>query len=83
MILRTFQLVGFYLAFAIYWLLALPLILVAIMCSVLSIVFMRNRDIQVILKDETWRSKPIRWVNKLVWPNSYLGVLEKITGYYP
>lgn len=83
MILRAFELAGYYLAFTIYWLLALPLIVVAIICSLISIVFMRTRNIQIILKDETWRSKPLRWVNSLVWPNNYLGVLEKITGYYP
>lgn len=83
MILRDFELGGYYLAFTIYWLLALPLIVVASICSLISIGFMRTRNIQIILKDETWRSKPLRWVNSLVWPNSYLGVLEKITGYYP
>lgn len=83
MILRAFELAGYYLAFVVYWLSALPLIIIAVICSLISIGFMRTRNIQVILKDETWRSKPLRWVNKLSWPNSYLGVLEKITGYYP
>ncbi|EBQ9175565.1 hypothetical protein DLF23_22120 [Salmonella enterica subsp. enterica serovar Newport] len=83
MILKFFESMGRFLAFIVYWLLASPLVFVAIICAILSIAFMLTRDIHVILKDATWRSKPLRWVNGLVWPNSYLAVLEKITGYYP
>lgn len=83
MILKFFESIGRLLAFIVYWLLASPLVIGAIICTILSIAFMSTRDIQTILKDATWHSKPLRWVNGLVWPNNYLAVLEKITGYYP
>lgn len=83
MILKFFEGTGRFLAFIVYCLLASPLVFVAIICAILSIAFMLTRDIQIILKDATWCSKPLRWVNGLVWPNSYLAILEKITGYYP
>lgn len=83
MIYKIFKNIGLFIAGWFYYTLASPLVLIALSCSLLSIAFMRTRDIQVILKDATWRSKPLRWVNGLVWPNSYLAVLEKITGYYP
>lgn len=83
MIYKLFKNLGLFIAGWFYYTMASPLAIIAIICSLISISFMRTRDLQIILKDETWRSTPLRWVNKLSWPNSYLGVLEKITGYYP
>lgn len=83
MIYKLFKNLGLFIAGWFYYTMASPLVVIAIICSLISISFMRTRDLQIILKDETWRSKPLRWVNKLSWPNSYLAVLEKITGYYP
>lgn len=83
MIYKIFKNIGLFIAGWFYYTLASLPVLIALSRSLLSIAFMRTRDMQVILKDATWRSKPLRWVNGLVWPNSYLAVLEKITGYYP
>lgn len=83
MIYKLFENLGLFIAGWFYYTMASPLVVIAIICSLISISFMRTRDLQTILEDETWRSKPLRWVNKLSWTKNYLAVLEKISGYYP
>ena len=81
MIRRMFNVFGGFVACTIYWVLMLPLMLPTFILAFLTICLMRTRDIEAILNDKSLKTQALRFVNNMKWPNKYIEIVEKITGW--
>ena len=81
MIRRMFNVFGGFVACTIFWVLMLPLMLPTFILACLTICLMRTRDIEAILNDKSWKTQALRFVNNMKWPNKYIEIVEKITGW--
>lgn len=81
MIRKMFRVLGGFVACIVFWVLMLPLTLPAFIVARLTICVAQTRDIEAILNDKSWKTQALRFVYNMKWPNKYIEIAEKITGW--
>lgn len=81
MIRKMFRVLGGFVACTIFWVLMSPLMIPTFILACLTICLMRTRDIEAILNDKSWKTQALRFINNMKWPNKYIEIVEKITGW--
>ena len=81
MIRKMFRVLGGFVACTVFWVLMLPLTLPTFILMCLTVCITQARDIEALLNDKSWKTQALRSINNMKWPNKYIGVVEKITGW--
>lgn len=81
MIRKMFRVLGGFVACTIFWVLMLPLTIPTFILMCLTVCIMQTRDIEAILNDKSWKTQALRFINNMNWPNKYIWIVEKITGW--
>lgn len=81
MIRRMFRVLGGFVACTIFWVLMLPLTMSTFILMCLTVCITQTRDIEAILNDKSWKTQALRFINNMKWPNKYIEIVEKITGW--
>lgn len=81
MIRKMFRVLGGFVACTIFWVLMLPLTLPAFIVMCLTVCVAQTHNIEALLNDKSWKTQALRFVNNMKWPNKYIEIVEKITGW--
>ncbi len=81
MIRKTFQVFGGFVACTVFWVLMSPLTLPTLIIMGLTICMMQTCDIEAILNDKSRKTQALRFINDMKWPNKYIEIVAKITGW--
>lgn len=81
MIRRMFRVLGGFVAYIVFWVLMLPLTIPTFILMCLTVCITRTRDIEAILNDKSWKTQALRFINNMKWPNKYIEIVGKITGW--
>ena len=81
MIRKMFRVLGGLIACIVFWVLMLPLALPTFILMCITVCIAQTRDIEAILSDKSWKTQALRFINNMKWPNKYIEVVEKITGW--
>ena len=81
MIRKMFRVLGGFVARTIFWVLMLPLTIPTFILSCLTICITQTRDIEAILNDKSRKTQALRFIYNMKWPNKYIEIVEKITGW--
>lgn len=81
MIRKMFRVIGGFVACIIFRVLMSPLMIPTFIIACLTICLMRTRDIEAILNDKSWKTQALRFIDNMKWPNKYIEIVEKITGW--
>ncbi|MEW0442747.1 hypothetical protein AB9B37_20145 [Escherichia coli] len=76
MIRKTFRVFGGFVAFVAYWAMLVPLLII-----LLPLVVYVAIKYETVDPEQLGQTKEIKWVWNLEWPNIYLTIVEKITGW--
>ena len=76
MIRRMFRVIGGFVAFLTYHVLILPLVIMLLPFFVYTAFKCRKIELEDLV-----HAKEVEWVRNLKWPNKYIWVVEKITGW--
>lgn len=77
MIRKMFRVIGGFVAFVSYWAMLVPLLIIFILPFVVYLkIKYGTAD-----REQLDQTKEIKWVWNLEWPNVYLTIVERITGW--
>lgn len=76
MIRRMFRVLGGFVAFLTYHALILPLVIMLLPFFVYTAFKCRKIELEELVC-----TKEVEWVRNLNWPNKYIWIVEKITGW--
>ena len=76
MIRKMFRVIGGFVAFLTYHTLILPLVIMLLPFFVYTAFKCRKIELEELVY-----AKEVEWVCNLKWPNAYLTIVEKITGW--
>lgn len=76
MIRKMFRVIGGFVAFLTYHALILPLVIMLLPFSAYTAFKYRKIELEDLVY-----AKEVEWVRNLKWPNVYLTIVEKITGW--
>lgn len=76
MILKTFRVLGGFVAFVAYWAMLVPLLII-----LLPLVVYVAIKHEIVDPEQLDSTKEIKWVQNLEWPFEYVLMVEKITGW--
>nr|DAN86869.1 MAG TPA: hypothetical protein [Caudoviricetes sp.] len=76
MIRKMFRVLGGFMAFVVYWAMVTPLLII-----LLPLVVYVAIKYEIVDPEELDSTKELKWVQNLEWPNVYLTIVEKITGW--
>lgn len=76
MIRKMFRVIGGFVAFLTYHALILPLVVMLLPFFVYTAFKCRKIELEELVY-----AKEVEWVRNLKWPNVYLTIVEKITGW--
>lgn len=76
MIRKMFRVLGGFAAFVVYWAMVTPLLII-----LLPLVVYVAIKYEIVDPEQLDSTKEIKWVQNWNWPNKYIGIVEKITGW--
>lgn len=77
MIRKTFRVLGGFVAFVAYWAMLVPLLIIFILPFGVYLKIKYG----TVDPEQLDQTKEIKWAWSLEWPNVYLTIVEKITGW--